>query len=248
MSGRRIAIVIGTGEYDDQVFQDLQGPAQDAMRLTKVLQDQNFGKYEVKMFVNSSSQSVNKAIEKFFAKTSRDDTVLFYYSGHGIMDKSGRLYFSTTDTNRNMLRSTAVSALFVNEVMNESRSKNQIMLLDCCFSGAFARGLSDSRGRVVITSSSAFQLSYESKEENEAISTSIFTRTMIDGLETGEADLNSDGKITCFELFNYIIWKLEGDQNIQKSQTTPKLWAFDLSGDIVVIESSRKGFRVKTQN
>ncbi|NER04224.1 MAG: caspase family protein [Okeania sp. SIO3C4] len=244
MSGRRIAIVIGTGEYDNQVLPDLQGPAQDAMRLTKVLQDQNFGKYEVKMFVNSSSQSVNKAIEKFFAQTSRDDTVLFYYSGHGIRNRSGRLYFSTTDTNKDMLRSTAVSASFVNEVMNESRSKNQIMLLDCCYSGSFASGLSDSRGRVVITSSSAIQSSFEIKEENEAISTSIFTRTMIDGLETGEADLNSDGKITCFELFNYIICKLEDNQTIQ----TPKLWAFDLSGDIVVIESSRKVFRAKTQN
>ena len=245
MAGRRIAIIIGTGEYDDQGLADLQGPAQDAMRLTKFLQDQRLGKYEVKMFVNSSSQSVNKAIEKFFSNTSRDDTVLFYYSGHGVKDASGRLYFSTTDTSRDMLRSTAVSASFVNEVMNESRSKNQIMLLDCCFSGSFARGLSDSRGRVVITSSSGIQYSFESKEEEDSLSTSIFTSTMIYGLETGEADLNSDGNITCFELFNYIIWKLEDKQ---MSQTTPKLWAFDLSGDIVVAESSRGGFRVKTQN
>lgn len=245
MAGRRIAIVIGTGEYDEQGFLDLQGPAQDAMRLTKFLQDQSFGKYEVKMFVNSSSQSVNKAIKKFFVNTARDDTVLFYYSGHGVVDPSRRLYFTTTDTNKDMLRSTAISASFVNEVMNESRSKNQIMLLDCCFSGAFARGLSDSRGRVVITSSSSVQYSYERKEEGNSLPTSVFTSTMIDGLETGEADLNSDGNITCFELFNYIIWKLEDKQ---MPGVTPKLWAFDLSGDIVIAESSRKSFRVKTQN
>lgn len=35
MAGRRIAIIIGTGEYDDQGLADLSGPAQDAMRLTK---------------------------------------------------------------------------------------------------------------------------------------------------------------------------------------------------------------------
>jgi uncharacterized caspase-like protein len=245
MAGKRIAIVIGTGEYDDQRLTDLRGPAQDAMRLTKFLQDPNFGNYEVKMFVNSSSQSVNKAIEKFFTSRDRDDTVLFYYSGHGIVDASGRLYFSTTDTNGDMLRSTAVSASFVNEVMNESRSKNQIMFLDCCFSGAFARGLSDSRGRIVITSSSAVQYSFERKEGDDSLETGIFTSSMIYGLETGEADLNSDGKITCFELFNYIIWKLEDKQMMHM---TPKMWAFDLSGDIVVAESARKDFRVKTQN
>jgi len=246
MAGRRIAIVIGTGEYDDQRLTDLRGPAQDAMRLTKFLQDQKLGKYEVKMFVNSSSQSVNKAIEKFFASRDRDDTVLFYYSGHGVKDASGRLYFSTTDTSTDMLRSTAISASFVNEVMNESRSKNQIMLLDCCFSGSFAKGLSDSRGRIVITSSSAVQYSFETKEsDDDSLETGVFTSSMIYGLESGEADLNSDGKITCFELFNYIIWKLEDKQMMSM---TPKMWAFDLSGDIVISDSSRRDFQVKTQN
>ncbi len=182
MAGKRIAIVIGTGEYDDQSIVDLRGPAQDAMRLTKVLQDRNIGNYEVKMFVNSSSQSINKAIEKFFTSTNRNDTVLFYYSGHGVTDNYGRLFFSTTDTDINMLRSTTVSASFVNEVMNESRSRNQIMLLDCCYSGSFARGLSDSRGRVVITSSSANQYSFEAKEGDDSLETGIFTSSMIYGL------------------------------------------------------------------
>jgi uncharacterized caspase-like protein len=243
MAGKRIAIIIGTGEYDDQSLANLRGPAQDAMRLTKLLQDPNIGNYEVKMFVNSSSQSINKAIEKFFAFRNRDDTVLFYYSGHAVKDAYGRLYFLTTDTNKDMLRSTTVSASFVNEVMNESRSKNQIMLLDCCFSGSFARGLSDSRGRIVITSSSATEYSFEEKEGSDSLETGIFTSSMIYGLETGEADLNSDGKITCFELFNYITWKLEN-----KPMMTPRMWAFNLSGDIIVAASSRKEFQVKTQN
>ncbi len=242
--GKRIAIIIGTSEFDDEGFNNLQGPTQDAIRLTNILQNQSIGNYEVKMFVNSSSHNVNKAIEQFFAVQHKDDTVLFYYSGHGLMDESRRLYFATTDTNRKLPRSTAISASFVSEVMNTSRSRNQIVLLDCCYSGAFAYGVTDSRGRVVISSSSAVQVSIEKQEEGDSVVSGVFTNTLLKGLETGEADLNSDGQITFFELFNYIIWKLEEKQSIQ----TPKMWAFDLSADIVVAESCRKSFKVKTQN
>lgn len=242
--GKRIAIIIGTSEFDDKELNNLNGPTQDAMRLANILQNQSIGNYEVKMFVNSASHNVNKAIEQFFDATHKDDTVLFYYSGHGFLDMSGRLYFATTDSNKRLPRSTAISASFVNDVMNESRSRNQIMLLDCCYSGAFARNLSDSRGRVVVSSSSAFQVSIETQAKGDSVVTGVFSNALIQGLETGEADLNSDGQITFFELFNYIIWKLEE----RKSPQTPKMWVFDLSADIVVAESCRKSFKLKTQN
>lgn len=244
MKGKRIAIVIGTSEFDDRSFAPLQGPTQDAIRLTNVLQDSSIGNYEVKMFVNSSSSAVNKALEQLFDEIGKNDTVLFYYSGHGKFDQSGRLYFITTDTDRRYLRSSAISASFVNEIMNESRSKNQIVLLDCCYSGAFAKGMLGAKGRIIMSSSSAFQTSLEEQVEGESFATGVFTNSLIQGIESGEADLNSDGKITCFELFNYINIKLEEKQSDQ----TPKIWAFDLSADIIIAESSRQVIRMKTQN
>ncbi len=163
------------------------------------------------------------------------------YSGHGIRDHSGNLYFGATDTDPDLLRSTSVSASFVNDMMSESKSKNQIMFLDCCHAGAFARGLADTQGRVVITSSSSLQYSYEkSYEDGEAVS-GVFTSALVSGLETGDADIDSDGRVTCFDLFNYITYMVEEKQPNQ----TPKMWAFDLSGDIVIAESSRKQFRTK---
>ncbi|MCI5196941.1 MAG: hypothetical protein D3919_12085 [Candidatus Electrothrix sp. AW5] len=241
--GKRIAIVIGMSEFNDHNFNELKGPAQDAIRLTNVLQDPAIGNYEVKMFVNSSSHSVNKTIEKIFSEVGKNDTVIFYYSGHAKLGSSGRLYLATTDTDMKFLRSTAIPATFVNEVMNESYSKNQIVFLDCCYSGAFAKNLLGGRGRIIISSSSAFQVSIEEKAEGDNFTTGVFTNALIQGLESGEADMNSDGKITCFELFNYIIFKLE-----DKYQQTPKMYAFDLSTDIAIAESRRRDFKLKSQN
>ncbi|MGH8909013.1 MAG: hypothetical protein ACRD0K_21595 [Egibacteraceae bacterium] len=76
------------------------------------------------------------------------------------------------------------------------------MLLDCCYSGAYARGLApradagmqvverlEGRGRAVITASDGMEYAYEGDELSlDAGQPSLFTRAVVDGLQTGEAD------------------------------------------------------------
>jgi len=98
--------------------------------------------------------------------------LLLYFSGHGLKDEMGRLYFATTDTDRRLLRSTAVSAALLHDLMNDCNSRRQALLLDCCYSGAFARGkthhkagqtvdigeyFGQGRGQFVLTASDAMQ-------------------------------------------------------------------------------------------
>lgn len=235
IDGARVAIVIGTGEFEDSTFPLLPSTTQDAINLTRVLQNSDIGGYEVKMFVNSSSYNVNKAIEGFFKKRKRNDILLIYYSGHGILDEQGRLYLATVDTKMDLLRSTAISAAFINETLNRSRSRNQIMLLDCCYSGAFARGLADSRGLAVITASDALQYAMVTDDE-ELGQVSAFTKIMVKGLETGYADINLDGEISVGELYSYTYTHMK---KISLNQI-PRFWAFALEGDIVIANNCRK--------
>ncbi|MGF2035678.1 MAG: hypothetical protein RMZ43_010255 [Nostoc sp. CmiVER01] len=85
---------------------------------------------------------------------------------------------------------------------NTSRSKRQVVILDSCFSGAFAEGLSakddgtinireqlGGEGRAVLTSSSSTQYSFEQQGSD----LSIYTRYLIEGITTGAADLDEDG-------------------------------------------------------
>ncbi len=92
---------------------------------------------DVDVLVNSSSFIVRRAISEFFSGKNRDDLLLLYFSGHGVLDDQGRLYMAVKDTERTLLRATSIPAYFITDEMNNSRSQRQVLILDCCHSGAF---------------------------------------------------------------------------------------------------------------
>ena len=61
-------------------------------------------------------------------------------------DELGALYLAVKNTNRFRLRSTAIKSDFIREAMDQSRSKRQVLILDCCNSGAFSYGTKAATG------------------------------------------------------------------------------------------------------
>src|SRR5205085_10714560 len=114
---------------------------QDVENLECVLSDPAIGGFQVKRLVDVPKAVIEPEIEEFFSHRKRDDLMLLYFSGHGIKDEDGRLYFATPNTRTAYLRTTAVSAALVEDILRRSLSRRQILLLDCCYSGAFARGM-----------------------------------------------------------------------------------------------------------
>ncbi|HET7090165.1 MAG TPA: protein kinase, partial [Anaerolineae bacterium] len=248
MADARVALIVASDQYDDPGLRQLVAPPQDAEALARVLGDAAIGGFQVRTLLNEPSYRVSQEIEAFFADLKRDDLVLLYFSGHGVKDEDGQLYFAMPDTRRNLLRSTAVSSSLVNDVMRRSRSRQQVLVLDCCYSGAFARGMIargssdigtkerfEGQGRVVLTASDAMQYSFEGDVvKGEGIS-SIFTRTFVRGLETGEADRDGDGQITIDEIYDYV--------HDRVCELTPKQrpgkWEFDVQSDLVIARNPR---------
>jgi uncharacterized caspase-like protein len=137
MTERRFALIIANNEYQDVGLKKLVAPAQGAKELAEVLKDPAIGGFEIKTLLNQTSYDVSKEIESFFtADHDRDDLLLLYFSCHGIKDDYGSFYFATINTLRNTILSSSVSADFVNRVMERSRSRKQVLLLDCCYSDA----------------------------------------------------------------------------------------------------------------
>jgi hypothetical protein len=244
--GRRLALIVASSQFTDETLQQLVAPGQDAADLARVLEDATIGGFEVKRLINRPSHEVRREIEAFFANRKRDDLLLLYFSGHGVKDDDGRLYLATTDTRRGLFRSTAVPATFVNETMTASRSRRQVLVLDCCHSGAFARGMVakggdsvdirdrfEGRGRVVLTASNATQYAFQGDEIIGEGSRSVFTHSLVQGLETGEADLDGDGWISLDELYDYVYDRVTDET----PQQTPGKWTFDLQGDIRIARS-----------
>ena len=215
---RKVALLIGVSQYD-KGLNSLPAAVKDVEAVKSVLINPNIGGFEeqdVTLLQNPDPQVVNEAIYSLFSEKRKDDLILLFFSGHGIKDDEGRLYLATRRTRKNdsgeLVVPTAGAASVVHDCMNRSRSKHQTVILDSCFSGAFAEGLSakddgtvnvkeqlGGEGRVVLTSSSSTQYSFEQEDQE----LSLYTRFLIEGLKTGDADLDNDDVISINELHDY---------------------------------------------
>jgi len=55
-----------------------------------------------------------------------------YFSGHGKLDRDGRLHLCMQDTESTDLLSTAVSSARIKEFADASHARNVVIVLDCC--------------------------------------------------------------------------------------------------------------------
>jgi hypothetical protein len=253
----RLALIIAASEFHDRRFRRLRAPALDAKQLSAVLKDPAVGGFtDVKVVLNQPRQVIEEAIEALFANRQPGDLALLYFSCHGITDRHGQLRFVTTPTRFDRLGSTTVSLMFVKDQMELSRARSKVVLLDCCHGGAFARGFVpksademdltgqvQSRGSVVIASSGAFQYAFEDDRlTSDQTKPSLFTGAVVEGLGTGEADRDGDGRISARGLFDYVYDRVRAATTDQ----TPTWSSIGVQGDIHLAWVREPGRRTST--
>lgn len=218
----KAALLIGVSNYQ-KGLSSLPAAIQDVKELKRVLKDPEMGNFdEVETLTDVNAQTIREAAERIFSQRKREDLVLFFFSGHGIKDEYGKLYLAAPETYKDqrgeLVRSSAVATSSIQENMNRSRSKRQIVILDCCFSGAFGDNLAPKsddlvdierelggEGRAILTSSTSSQYSFE----QQGADLSIYTRYLIEGIETGAADQDDNGIISTDELHDYVKRKVQ---------------------------------------
>jgi len=222
---RRSALIISTGTYRDNRLPDLRAPAQDATDLGAVLRDPEYGGFEVTELLDKNKNDIEEALSDFLRAPQRAETVVVYVSCHGLLTKSGALYFAAANTNIDKIPATALEARWLTDRLDECRARRQVVILDSCFSGAFigAKGDANSalrhwlhdtdpgdrfpagQGRAVLTASRATEPSFETEgtAAGGALVRSVFSQALIEGLSTGQADSDRDGLISVMEAFEY---------------------------------------------
>ena len=247
MSASRSALIVASQRYDDEKLRALRAPARDAEELARVLADESIGGFDVEVSVDEPESSVRRKLERFFQNRDRDDLLLLHFSCHGIKDDEGELYFATPDTDTHSLDSTAVSGAFVERQIRRSRSRRIVLLLDCCYSGAFARGSRakaggdidlrerfEGRGRAILTASSAMEYAFEGDDVTGDGNPSVFTESLVHALASGEADHDEDGLISVDELYDHIYEQVRE----RTPKQTPRKWS-DVEGQLIIARSVR---------
>jgi hypothetical protein len=249
-AGVRDALIIANSHYDDPGLAQLRSPGQDADALARVLGDPAIGGFNVELMTDADERSIRRRIAAFFADRDRDDLLLLHFSCHGVKDTRGRLHLAARDTDLSVLGATSVPAGFVHDALDATQSRRVVLVLDCCYSGAFARGASvrsgndvhiadefgTGSGRVVLTASSATEYAFEGKDLTQSqAQPSVFTAALVDGLQTGAADQDADGEISIDELYDYTYRRVRDRTPGQ----APMKWSFGVEGSLVVARSVR---------
>lgn len=254
MTGARKALIVACDTYDQEGLRRLRSPRADAAALAAVLGDPQIGGFDVDVVHNEPAHEVQGRVEELFAECRPDDLLLLHLACHGLKSESGELFFAARNTRLSRLASTAVSADFVQRCMRASRSRSIVLLLDCCYGGAFGAGVSvraagpvdvvgsfpagleGGRGRAVITASSAMEYAFEGETlADDRSAPSVFTEALVRGLSTGEADRDEDGWVSLNELYDYVFDQV---RTTTPSQTPTR--DVEMQGELYLARSRRR--------
>ncbi|MGH3461966.1 MAG: caspase family protein, partial [Kribbellaceae bacterium] len=246
--GRRLALVVATTRYADTSLRQLRAPARDAVDLRDLLADPQVGGFAVTSVVDGTAQQIRLSVEEFLSGRSLDDLLVVYLSCHGLVDLRRRLYFAATDTLKNRLAATGVEAQWLLDQLDDCRARRQVVILDCCFSGAFAHGAKggdadlalgerfhgQGRGRVVLTASRGSEYSFEGEPvPGSAMPGSVFTSALVAGIRSGAADNDHDGYISVDDAYAYAFDQIRAAD----VQQTPQRWLYGAEGTILLARS-----------
>lgn len=250
---KRIALLIANEEYNDIKFPPLKKPSKDVANLAEILKQRELGFFdEVNTLINQPVNIVLKEIERLFNNKSKDDLLLLFFAGHGVLHgDEGKLYLVVKDTEYGYLNSTAIPANFISRLMDQSFSERIVLILDCCNSGAFSREKRSSvgsqigtgiqfegygYGRFVMTATDVIGYAWEGDVPFGEIKNSVFSHFLINGIKTGAADIDQDGSITFEDLYQYISKQIAIYFPAQK----PSRWTYRAQGNSIVLARRKK--------
>jgi hypothetical protein len=143
ISERRVALVIGNGDYQDS---PLKNSVNDARDMATALRGYGFTVIET---INADRTDMRRAVREF-GETVKDGGIgLFYYAGHGIqVDGENYLVPVGTDIHtEDEVEDECLNASAVLRKMESANNRLNIIILDACRNNPFARSFrSGTRG------------------------------------------------------------------------------------------------------
>jgi len=217
-----VGVIIGITEYAHPDVPDVDYARRDA-RLMRDYLVQAMGFQEQNIILTVDQQATKAAFNRIFEGQLQnfimpgESDVFIYYSGHGAPNvDNAAAYFVPYDADPNYAAQTGYSLDQFYRQLNELEARSVTVVLDACFSGASEAGMliqeaspifisvenpaANLEQGVVLTSSSGDQISSWYREKGHG----LFTYYFLKGIR-GEADGDSDGKVTSLEVFGYIM-------------------------------------------
>ena len=218
--------LVGVNQYHDAELPSLQYSALDCQGLGEALSEATatFPAREIIIhhdFVDNKPvlNTVRNSLEKILASAQHDDTILFYFSGHGILaEETQQVYLCLRDTQTDKLSDTGLPLQEILQRLGKTQARQQLVWLDACHSGGMTLRGTDtvvpnptkqlvkalrikaqqSKGFYALLSCDQTQQSWEFPELGHG----VFTYYLMRGLRGEAAD--SQGVVEADALYQYV--------------------------------------------
>ncbi|MBW4476845.1 MAG: caspase family protein [Tolypothrix brevis GSE-NOS-MK-07-07A] len=220
-------ILVGVNKYQDQGLPTLNYSSVDCQGLADALTGatRQFPQKEVKIYhdfasLTPSLGNVRVNLQEITAAAKPQDMVLFYFSGHGMLEpNSQEAFLCLADTQKSNLKNTGLGLQELLQLLNNCSAQNQLVWLDACHSGGMTlrgttretllnpttqlvevlqRSAAKSKGFYALLSCDNNQQSWEFPELGHG----VFSYYLMRGLNGEAAD--SKGIISADGLYRYV--------------------------------------------
>ncbi|TWT89325.1 caspase family protein [Stieleria varia] len=239
-SGRMLALVVGINDFKFSEQMGLMYSKQDAIEFSKQLRQSGYTTVTTLTSDEASLANIQVAIDQLARSANDNDTLLFFYSGHGFQIDDQRFVMpqdGQVDDPRSLLPITDI-----NDRMASSKAKNKLLMLDACAVGSFERNtrgisvkrsaskpdLSSQLGLSMLLACSEMQVSYEAAELGHG----VFTYFIVQAFD-GSGDSNRDGKLSLYELGSFVSDRVESYTQSKFSASQTPYFRHD-GGDFIV--------------
>lgn len=238
------ALAIGISNFKDPSI-NLKYAAKDATDFSNFLiNTEKFKKDHVKLLTDEQAtrQNIIDMLGKKWLgqRAHKNDLIVVYVSSHGSrsqQDAGGVNFLVAHDTDKNSLLATGIPMQWLTKMIKEQvQSDRVVLILDVCHSGAAAQGgkglhritgmtqpenMTIGSGQMVLCSSRAEQVSWESKKYEN----SVFTRRLIEALRVNKEETSL---LEAYKRLKILVESevLRDRSNLQ----TPVLWNKDWKG------------------
>jgi hypothetical protein len=213
-----VALVIGISKYRDDMIPHVRYARRDAEIMASYLEAvAGVSRSKMKVLTDEGATLSDLAahVEEWLPRrVSAETTVFVYYAGHGMPNLStGKAFLVPYDGHPDFANKLyPMERLY--DMLEKLPSKDVVVMLDSCFSGATGRSVLPSGARpmgiavegaaklnkvVVLTASSGTQISSDYDDEQHG----LFTYFVLKGLR-GDADSDSNGVVQVNELYEYV--------------------------------------------
>jgi Caspase domain len=229
---RRIAVLVGIGDYQDPRLQDLRFAGKDARDLAAALSSPDLGDFDRVFVVDQEAMTTRDALRRTLdiaaGDLGREDTFLLYFSGHGTLTltpEGSRLWFLPSDGLLEEPERTGIAVEELEAWVADLPARRRVLIMDTCHNGRSGsksslssstesllrgfRGEAPAPRSVQEVSESEARLYaaeyHQPAMEDPRLENGVYTHYLIEAMGSGadDADLNGDRLVDIAEAHQY---------------------------------------------